>query len=62
MEKKVWFKWPNGQLERVYIYKEYESKGETCYRAKRRNKVFELKNSLYGHSWAFTKDELERKN
>ena len=57
--KKVWFRWKNGQIQRVYIYKEFVINGETWYRATMNRKQFVLKTSEYGITWANTKGELE---
>lgn len=57
--KKVWFKWTNDNVQKVYIYKEFRVGNETWYRAKRNNINFVLKQKDYGKTWALTKEELE---
>lgn len=57
--EKVWFKWPNGQLQKVYIYEDFVVNGETYHRAKSNNKNFVLKDSDYGKTWAHAREELE---
>lgn len=58
--EKVWFRWPNGQMQRVYIYEDFTIKGDICHRASSGHRSFVLKDSEYGKNWARTKKELER--
>ena len=60
-EAKVWFKWPNGQLQKVFIYRSFQIEGETCYRGVYNKRFFVLKSSEYGKTWASTPEELEAK-
>lgn len=56
--RKVWFKWSNGQMQRIYIYETFQYKGENCYRASSGHRSFVIKDSQYGKNWALTKEEL----
>ena len=58
--KKVWFKWNNGKIHKVYIYKTYVGENETFHHARSGRRYFMLKQSDYGKTWANTKEELEK--
>ena len=56
---KVWFRWSNGQIQRVWIYRAFEtSKGVFCFRAKANRRYFVLKANDCGTIWSFKKEEL----
>lgn len=57
--KKVWFKWINGQLQRVYIYKDFIVQNKKWHRASSGKQSFVLKDEDYGKTWALTKGELK---
>ena len=59
--RKVWFRWSNGQLQRVYIYEDFNVNSETWHRASLGKRTCVLKDSDYGHTWALTKEELDIK-
>ena len=56
---KAWFKWSNAQMQRVFIYEDFEINGELCHRAKSGKRHFVLKESDKGKTWAYEKEELE---
>ena len=56
--KKGWFKWSNGQLQQVFVYKQFILDHETAYRGKSGKRSFVLKARDYGKTWALTKEEL----
>ena len=55
---KVFFRWPNGDVQRVYIYEDFYIKGELCHRASSGHRSFVLKESQYGKTWAYTRQEF----
>lgn len=55
---KVWYRWPNGQMQRVYIYEDFHIKGEICHRGSSGHRSFVLKDGEYGKNWAYTKKDF----
>ena len=56
--QKVWFKWQNGNVQRVYVYKEFILNGEKCFRGKMGRVNFVLKEKDYGTVWSLNKEDL----
>ena len=54
---RVWFKWSNGQFQKVFVYEQFIIDHETAYRGKSGKRNFVLKGSDYGKTWALTKEE-----
>ena len=49
--KQVWFKWDNGQLQKVYIYRDFAIGNDVWHRAISGKRTFVLKDSDYGKTW-----------
>ena len=58
-DQKVWFKWDNGNIQRVYIYKEFFVNGEKWFKGKMGKRGFTLKEKDYGIIWSLNKEDLQ---
>lgn len=56
--KKAWFKWPNGQIQRIYVYRDFFVDGKKWHRATMGRKSFVVKDEEYGNTWSFSKESL----
>lgn len=57
--RKVWFRWANGQMQRVYIYEDFYIGDELCHRASSGHRSFVLKSRDYGKTWHIFKEALK---
>lgn len=55
---KVWFRWPNGQLQRVWLYDTLTSNSEILHRGVAGRRFIILKESERGKVWSPNKEYL----
>lgn len=57
---RVWFRWSNGKVQRVWIYRAFiNTSGEHCFRGRHSKMNFVLKANDCGRTWAFKKEDLQ---